>query len=267
MFFSKIPFYLNVVVVTASVLFSSLTHSQEDIIPPPWIMHSDTFLALGHKLSLKDAQSLLPSGVEALADENGMVTAMLEMYKTDKTYGVPNYTIVFLVLDVKGHDSSSKMPGHFVVWGNVGSQAPLDHFVSTFGFPYTLNENVAVWESNGNYMAILEEATKAEEKKPLAQEQKPLLKVSLKPDLDKKQHYAGDVNLLAFKGHGEKAQKQLVVSTVPYLTEGYASEVLEYTITSDKHPVLNILKKYTPVWAVVSTDQMFSYSNIRLVNQ
>jgi hypothetical protein len=208
---------------------------------PPWLMQSGNFFMVVFKSKADAVQKLLPKGVEALADKDGLVGTALEMYETSRASGIPSYRTAFLVVDVKGHDSSGGTPGHFALWGRVSPPESLNAFVSHFGFPYE-DADITLGLEEGTHVGIIADAGKE------------ILKVKVEPVADQPIAVQGRVNMVGRKANG------VVRSEVPYLSHGNAGKVVTLEVQPQADAALALIQGATPVWAMVAKDQTFSYS-------
>jgi hypothetical protein len=209
---------------------------------PPWLLQSGNFFMMVFKPKAEAVKKLLPKGVEALADKDGLVTATFEMYETRRASGLPSYKTAFLVVDVKGHDSREGMPGHFAVWGRVSPQESLNAFVSHFGFPY----------EHADITLALEEAVHVG---TVSASGKKLLTARIAPNAEQPVTAEGSVNMV-----GRHAERGVVRSTVPYLSNGHVGKVIAFELEPNADPALELIDDLTPVWSLVTRDQTFSYS-------
>lgn len=235
--------------IAFSMLGISNAISQSDggadkpVYGPPWTAHSNNFLMMIFNLPVNEVKKLLPEDVEALANEAGMVTTILEMYETSSVSGIPDYKTAFLVVDIKNMDSRNGTPGHFAVWGRVDEPQALDVFRSHFGFPYSHTERISVSPDKNVYTGVVGAAGKE------------ILKVKIESVQEQPFSSTGTVNMV-----GLKNRQTVVRSIVPYLTKGYAGKVVSFEVRPDGDPALALIKEAQPVWSIVSTEQIFSYS-------
>lgn len=214
-------------------------------LSPPWLAQSQSFLMATFALKADDVRRLLPRNLEPLADANGMVVATFEMYETARVAGLPGYKTAFVVVDVKGFDSREATPGHYAVWGRVTPQEALSAFRGHFGFPYRLAD-LTVSDSGGQRTGVIG-APGAE-----------LLTIRLEPLAEQPFTGQGAVNMV-----GSKPGHRIAYAEVPYLTRGNMARIVDLDIRPAGDPVLTLLKDAAPLWALVSSDQLFSYSRPR----
>ncbi|MGD2033683.1 MAG: hypothetical protein PVF73_01405 [Bacteroidales bacterium] len=132
------------------------TVSEPDtIMAPPFLAHSSRFMMALFHLKAEKVNKLLPEGIVAIENKDGMVTATFEMYETDRIYGLPNYKVAFIVVDVSGHNSRDDTPGHFAVWGNTDSKAASEYFYSHFGLPFSYTEHMTLKTDGKKYTGTI----------------------------------------------------------------------------------------------------------------
>lgn len=236
---------LSVIFLTGNPSFAQTGASgQAPQFAPPWVVESENFLMVAFHLKPDDVRRLLPKGVEPLVNREGTVGALLEMYETKRISGLPNYKIAFIVVDIQGHPSRTGMPGHFAVWGRVSPLESLAAFKSHFGFPYQHGEQINFKvERNAHFGAI----------GPAGKE---LLRVKIESMADQPIAAEGSVNMV-----GMNADSGTVKAEVPYITQGHYGKILNFEVRPGKDPVLKLLRNTKPAWALVSKDQVFSYSH------
>lgn len=211
---------------------------------PPWVVQSENFLMVAFHLKPDDVRKLLPKGVEPLVNKEGTVGALLEMYETKRISGLPNYKIAFIVVDIQGHESRTGTPGHFAVWGRVSPLESLAAFKSHFGFPYQYGEQINFGiEQDAHFAAI----------GPPGKEQ---LRVKIAPLADQPFEAEGSINMV-----GMNADSGTVKAEVPYITKGHYGRLVSLEIRPGGDPVLKLIRNALPAWALVSKEQVFSYSH------
>lgn len=210
--------------------------------PPPWVAESKNFLMAIFNLKADEVRKLLPKEIEPLANKDGLVPVTLEMYETARAASIPSYKTVFLVVDVKGHDNREGAPGHFAVWGRVTPEEALVPFKAHFGFPYRFSEMSVTAEAKA-FTGVVGTADKAQ------------LRIKLERQADQPFSGQGSVHMV-----GVKRGTGVVRSEVPYLTQGHVAKVTAFEVQPEGDPWLTLLKEAAPVWALVSTEQVFSYS-------
>jgi hypothetical protein len=211
---------------------------------PPWVAQSENFLMVAFNLKPDDVRTLLPRGVEPLVNKEGIVGALLEMYETKRVSGLSGYRIAFIVVEVQGHDSREGTPGHFAVWGRAHPQEALDAFRRHFGFPYQYGEHIGIGMEQDTHVGTV------------GPDGKELLRVKIAPLAEQPFEGSGSVNMV-----GMNADSGTVKSEVPYLTRGHIGKVLGFEVRPGRDPVLKLIGKAAPAWALVSKDQVFSYSH------
>lgn len=238
--------------IAFSLLCDPLVQAQNKPRPlpsPPWTAQSDNFFMIIMSLKAADVQKLLPKGVEALANNEGMVTTIFEMYDTKRVSGMPNYKIAFIVVDIKNQNSRDGTPGHFAIWGKTDSAESLEVLQEHFGFPYGLAENITVGKEQNAHTGSIGAPGKE------------VLRIKIEPVPEQEFANEGIVNMVGVSG-----DRRVVKSEVPYLTSGYVGKVVTLDIQPQGDPVLELIEKATPVWAMVSDNQIFSYSPAILAN-
>lgn len=236
---------LCVVILTANPSFAqSAAPEQAPQFAPPWVVQSENFLLVAFNLKPEEVRRLLPKGVEPLVNKEGTVGAMLEMYETKRISGLPNYKIAFVVVDIQGHESRAGTPGHFAVWGRVSPLESLAAFQSHYGFPYQYGEHISFRMEQDAHVGVIGPAGKE------------TLKVKIAPIAEQAFEGEGSVNMV-----GMNADSGSVKTEVPYITSGHFGKVLEFEVRPGRDPVLKLLRKAAPAWALVSKDQVFSYSH------
>lgn len=242
----SIALLLSIILLAGNtaVLAQATESAETPQFAPPWVAQSDNFLMVAFNLKPDDVRKLLPRGVEPLLNKEGTVGALLEMYETKRISGLPNYKIAFIVVDIQGHESRAGTPGHFAVWGRVSPLESLAALQSHFGFPYEYGEHIDFGMEQGAHLAAIG---------PPGRE---LLRVKIAPLADQPFEGEGSVNMV-----GMNADSGTVKSEVPYITRGHFGKILGFEIRPGNDPVLRLLKKAAPAWALVSKDQVFSYSH------
>ncbi len=212
-------------------------------ISPPWLMHSSNFLITLFHVKGEDAQKLLPVGVTAKVNKSGMVIAGLEMYATDRAYGVPNYATVIVFVEITGHDSSNGMPGHWALWGKVNNPTALASFRHNFGLPYEPETNLSVDFADGVHVGLV--GAPSEES----------IKIKITPQAEPPMNIEGCVNMV-----GKNSAGAIVQSEVPWFSAWQKGSLLSLDITPRGNPALELIKSAQPFFVMTSGNQMFSYS-------
>ncbi|HEX7026034.1 MAG TPA: hypothetical protein VF268_02245 [Gammaproteobacteria bacterium] len=210
---------------------------------PPWTAHSENFFMIVMSLHAGNVQKLLPKGVEALANEDGMVATIFEMYDTGRVSGMPDYKIAFVVVEIRNLNSRDGTPGHFAIWGKTDSPESLEVLQNHFGFPYSLAENITVGKEQNAYTGSIGAPGKE------------MMRVKIEPVPEQPFTGEGIVNMVGLNG-----ERNIVKSEVPYLTSGYTGRIVSFEIQPQGDPVLELIKNATPAWSMVSDNQIFSYS-------
>ncbi len=218
--------------------------NETDIIKaPPFQAHSHHFMIALFHFKAKQVNGFLPKGIIARENEEGWVTAAFEMYETDRIYGLPNYKVAFFVVDIVGYDSENGTPGHFAIWGNITPREASENFNYHFGFPFVYEENIAFKIKGDIYEGTIGPPGKEK------------IKFELQKISDKPLSGSGIVNMV-----GKTTENKMVISEVPWLSEGNIGKLARFEIDPQGYPVLEILKDAKPFWAAISYDQIFSYS-------
>jgi hypothetical protein len=224
----------------ALFLNSVCTRAQQSSLSgPPYLAHSSNFIMTLFNLRAEDVQPLLPSSVKAKIKDAGMVTAGLEIYETDRIHGIPQYSMVFLFVEVAGLESNNGTPGHWAIWGRINQKSTLQNMLHHFSFPYGFEEIKLTHESNvytGTVGAGL---------------------IDLKIKFNEKQPFAGEgiVNMCSFSRDGK-----ILITEVPWFSTGSTGELVRFDIDPQGDKVLEIVKNAKPYFSMISTNQTFSYS-------
>src|SRR5690606_6747275 len=140
--------------------FTQAENAKKILPSPPWTVHSDNFFMIVMSLKAADVQKLLPAGVEALSNQDGMVPAIFEMYDASRVSGIPDYKIAFIVVEIKNHNSRDGTPGHVAIGGSTDSSESLEVLKHHFGFPYTLSPVIAIGKEQGAHTGSIGAAGK-----------------------------------------------------------------------------------------------------------
>lgn len=238
---------IKIIYATLTILFFSIRavfaqHAlQEEGDDPPYLAHSSNFMMIMFNLKATDVQKLLPDGVEVNANDAGLVNAGLEMYETDRIWGVPQYGIVFMFVEVKGMESNNGTPGHWALWGKVNERTVLQKFTHHFSFPYQYSDVKITKEKNvftGRVGSDL---------------------VNLQIKLNDAQPFKGEgiVNMCSFSADGK-----IVKSEVPWFSTGVIGELVKLEINAQGDNILEMVKNVIPHFVMVSTNQSFCYSRV-----
>lgn len=229
--------------LTAFGALGQKLEQKTELVAPPYQAHSSNFIMVMFHLPAKEVNSLLPKGIVAKQNQEGMVQAAFEMYGTDRIYGVPNYKAAFLVVDIQNHESANGTAGHYAIWGNLSDAKASFNFIENFGIPFSHNEKLTLNNDLNTYSGVVE----LEDKEQI---QLVIDKVESQPFND-----SGIVNMI-----GQKSPGQFITAEVPWLSKGYAGKLIKFESNVTSHPALKLLKDVTPFWALISNDQIFSYS-------
>lgn len=225
------------------VLFGQTAPAQPAPIPPPWLLHSSNFLITLFNLKGEDVQKLLPPGITVKANDSGMVVAGLEMYVTDRVYGMPTYTTAFIFVEITGHDSPSGYPGHWIIWGKVDQPVALANFQHHFGLPYDAEPNLSVSMADGMHVGSVG-APGAE-----------VVKMKIAPLAEPGMNIEGSVNVV-----GKNATGVIVRTEIPWFSTWQKGTLVTYEITPRGNSALELIKSAQPFFVVTSINQIFSYS-------
>ena len=230
-----------IVTVFLLVGFNSFAQ-QNSIVPPPYQAHSSNFMMALFHLKAVDVAKLLPAGVSVKQDEKGMVTATFEMYETDRIYGLENYKVAFIVVDIENYNSENGATGHWAIWGNLNSKNASTNFNHHFGLPFEYEPNMTVQKNDSIHFGSV--GTVGKEK----------INISIKKKLDQPFKGQGIVNMVG------KTKNGISKSEVPWLSEGWTGELVLWNVNPQGNPVLELIQNEKPFWFLISADQGFSYS-------
>ncbi len=188
--------------------------------PPPWLVQSQNFLIMAFNIKVDEVKKLLPAGVEAAVDKEGMVNTVFEMYEAYRVTGIPAYSATFVTVDIKGHDSREGGPAHFPLWGRISPQESANAFVSHFGFPYEYAP-ISLAMEQGTHAGAVGAAGKE------------ILRVKMQPIADQPFANQGIVNFV-----GWNAAHELIETEIPYITKGHSARLVSFEVGAD-HPALN----------------------------
>ena len=209
----------------------------------PWLVESRSFAMISFSLHPDDVRPHLPAGLAPQINDKNRVTCILEVYATERIAGLPNYTMAFLVVEIAGHPSRTGTPGHFAIWGRLDSPASLDFFAQQLGFPYRLASRLDIQVSQNSHRTLIADTSGD------------LLDFQLEPIRESPVTTQGVVDMLVFK-----TGEELMKAEVPYLTAGYLAKVGSFKVLTKRDPLLNLLTEAAVDWALVSNQQIFTYS-------
>jgi hypothetical protein len=212
---------------------------QNTLTDPPYLAHSSNFVMMLFNLEQDVVQTLLPPGVKAKINTAGTVTAGIEIYETDRIHGVSQYGIVFIFVEVADLESNNGTPGHWAIWGKVNQKNTLQSMLHYFNFPYSFDE-IKVTKEDNTYTATV--GTN---------------QIKLKLRYNEKQPFAGEgvVNMCSASKDGK-----IIKTEVPWFSTGSAAELISFEVDPRGNTILEIIKKATPHFSLISTNQSFSYS-------
>lgn len=242
---ASIPWLIVLGFVSAS---SPVLAQDKNLSEPPYLAHSANFMMVLFQLKANDVQVLLPEGVLPNANEAGMVTAGFEIYETDRVYGLPEYGMAFIFVEVKNLTSNNGTPGHWALWGTVDDHVTLQVMRDTFGFPYRF-ENVRVTESADIYTGRVGEEGKES--------------VIIRIKFNEAKPFSGEgiVNMCSMAKNGKTLKTE-----VPWFTTGTAGDIIDFEIKPKGDKVLELIKVAKPHFQIISSNQIFSYSRPVVVN-
>ena len=215
---------------------------QQKHLNPPFIARTSNFMVLAFHLDLAQAQKLLPDGIIAKHNENGLVNGGLEIYRTDQAYGIMNYSIAFFTLEVKTEESNYGKEGNWAVWGVIDNQTSLGTFKHFYNFSYQHISNISL-ESDGTIFTAKVGADGAEG-----------LELTLEKNTAQPVKAEGLATILS-----KSAESNLISIEIPWLAEGHQAEPVSFKINAGKSNALKILQEAKPYYAQVSSN-VFSYS-------
>lgn len=231
------------IIVAVFFLLGFNSFGQEStIVQPPYQAHSSNFMMALFHLKAIDVNKLLPAGVNVKQDEKGMVVATFEMYETDRIYGLENYKVAFIVVDIENYNSENGTTGHWAIWGSVDSKNAAINFNHHFGLPFEYESNMTVQKNDNIHLGSVGIVGKEK------------IKISIKKSIDKPFKGQGIVNMVG------KTKKGIAKSEVPWLSEGWTGELLDWNVDPQGNRVLELIKNEKPFWSMISVEQVFSYS-------
>lgn len=219
---------------------SSATTTQ--LISPPFIGRTSGFMGMGFRLNPQEAQKLLPKGIIAKTDENGSATGNLEIYRTDQVFGVPAYTIAFFVIEVKTQDEQHPKEGNWIVWGAIDNKEALASFKQFYNLPHSYSKNIFLEASGGVHKAKVGNNTEGS------------LEISFRKNNAKPVRAEGLAVIL-----NHSADSKLIKVEIPWLAEGYQTDIVSFKITPGNSDALKVLQNIQPFYSQVSSN-VFSYS-------
>lgn len=225
------------------LVFGQTAPAKPTLVSPPWLMHSSNFLITLFNLKGEDVQKLLPAGVTAKVNESGMVVAGLEMYVTDRVYGMPTYTTAFVFVEITGHDSSSGYAGHWILWGKVDQPIALANFQHYFGLPYDAEPNLSMGLADGIHFGRV--GAPGEE----------VIQMKIAPLAEPGMNIEGTVHVV-----GKNSGGTIVQTEIPWFSTWQKGKLVTYEITPRGNPALELIKSAPPFFVVTSINQLFSYS-------
>ena len=205
------------------------------------LMHSKHFMIMSFKVPLTMVQPLIPGRALGLADEQGNTNLTLEMYQTDLTSGIPNFKALFAVVDVPGPLSRSGIEPHMPIWGVMTNKDAHKHYINTYHYPYTHTDGIHFSQEGDTFQIVLVEKDHT------------LFKASMAIDHSKPVSVSGAVDIIS------QSPKGGLKSAVPFITQGFDLKTLSFDVAKNAPAVLQLIKGLKPQWAMVGTNQQFSY--------
>jgi len=238
--------FLIALIFLLCMQFKSYAQEAENSIadsPPPYMANSSNFALVLFNLDVEKVKSILPRDIHPNINDSGMVTAGLEMYTTERVFGLPNFTMAFIFVEVEGMDSENGTPGHWAIWGNSNNKKVLHRFETYYNFPYVYQEHLDI--------ALTEKEFSGE----IGSEGNPTIALKIALQNDQPVVTEGIVNMCA-----KRKDNSTIASEVVWFTNGYVGKPVSFQIRSKGVSTLEILKGVQPYWALVSNRQQFCYS-------
>ena len=237
-----------IITILVSVLLNfqygfTQTNPQEEVISnPPYLAQSDNFMMVVFNVKAEKIQPFLPQNLTPVINQQGEVSVSLEMYETFKVSGIPNFKMVFMVVEIEGYKSKSGNKGRFPIWGVTNSIEVLNSMKNHYGFPYDYNEKIEFHESGDTQIGDVY-FTNGES-------------IHLKIEKDKKQAFdlSGIVNMI-----GVLPDNKTSTTEIPWHSKGFISKVTELDIHT-KNPILKLINEKSSIFTMFSNEQVFSYS-------
>lgn len=212
---------------------------KSDFINPPFVARNSNSMAIQFHLKASDAQRLLPDGILAKSDENGLVIGSLESYTTDQIFGIPSYSISFIAIEAKDINHKKGNDGNWVVWGAITSEEALAYFRHFYNLPFHWEEKVQFLITENNQSLIVGDN---------------LIELSLQRKNEQPIRAEGLANIFSKSETGKILKTQ-----IPWLADGHAAEVVNFKINSGINPTLQLLENAKPFFGLLSKNT-FSYS-------
>ncbi len=211
------------------------------MINPPYIARTSNFMAIYFNVEAKEVQKLLPESVKVKSDDKGLATAGMEMYTTDQVYGMPNFSIAFIYIEVNVSGNVNGTSAYYPIWGVVNNDTALQNFRHFFNFPYKVENKISIQKgteqvitigaSNGEGLTL---KLQREENKPVSAEGiAPLLSISEKDGV--------------------------LITEIPWLAYGNQASIVSFEVRAGSNKVLQMIQGIKPFYAQVSSN-VFSYT-------
>ncbi len=237
---------LNIVVLLI-LCYTTTMRAQStavEAVQPPWIAHASNFMIYGFQVEASKVQQFLPKGVQPKINNGGMVFGGVEMYATDRIYGVPNYHTMFVFIEVESYDSSNGTSGHFNITGYMTPSETCDHFNETFGFSFTSNAVIEIGVEGTVHTGSIQVAGNE------------IMNIAIAETSKSYTTSEGIVNIVSTH------KEQIGVTPVPWMSMGCVGAIRNVQINSSGNKVLEMIKDAAPLWAFVNVDQTFAYTQM-----
>lgn len=239
--------FLTILTVgTMAILNSNSANAQsKNLTPPPYVARNSNSMGIQFRIMASDAAQLLPEGIIPKVDENGMVVGGIESYTTDQIYGIPNFSISFITIEVKDINQLIGNNGNWVVWGAIDNKEALEHFKHFFNLPFYLEEKIEFQKTENNQSLIVGNQ---------------LIELTLSMNSEKVIKAEGLANNFTKTEGG-----QILKTKIPWLADGYSAEVVYFKINSGGNETLRLLENAKPFFSLLSKNT-FSYTAPELDN-
>lgn len=225
--------------ILLTILSAQILRAQSEIplIQPPYAVKTGNVMSMMLQLNASEAQTLLPADVKVKSDENEMATISLEIYSTDQISGVANYSIAFVTIEVGEQESNYGKPGSWSVWGVMNNDTTLHNFRTHYNFPYQLERNIQLQNNGTEYAAVIGKTGHRG------------LSVKMVKDTARPILATGTGSMLSKSPNGKFLRTE-----IPWLADGYQSNILSLEIQAGDDKVLKVLKNAKPVYSQVSAN-------------
>jgi hypothetical protein len=223
---------------TALALIATTAVAADRAPPPPYLNAGTNHVLVGVAWDEATVQSMLPSGVRAVAGAPGIIN----IYQVDRGYGLAPYSAAYLSVDVEGYDSADGTKGRWLLGGVYG---PDEKVAATlrehYGFPVRAGSsrtvNMGQWRRATGMM-----------------NGEAIITVDIKPS-GKCQAGAGTINY-----PGQVAGGQVVVMQVPYAGNVCGAEPLAVKITAPAGDSMARLQPLKLLWSIEMRDGAFPFT-------